>query len=208
VGVLRPCPVLGHLDADSLRLGVGLRSCYGFMRPFSYGCMLSMRGDFVLGLLFCLVAGPAPAEPVAWTWSGRMSPPPPAEYAHPYQGKLTVYRVPLAEMGEHCRNVPRALGCAYWDRHALAYCTVYVPNDLPAKAEAAILAHELGHCNGWIHHNNEGKDRSARDPVSEDRLFDDKASQAAAEAELREAARRRARSNAVCQTEPKPEACP
>ena len=30
-------------------------------------------------------------------------------------------------------------------------CRVYIPNDRGAKVEAVILAHEIGHCNGWKH---------------------------------------------------------
>ena len=38
-----------------------LRACYGFLRPFFYDCMLSMRGGYlILGLEFCLATGPAP----------------------------------------------------------------------------------------------------------------------------------------------------
>jgi hypothetical protein len=142
------------------------------MRPFSYDGMLSMRGDFVLGLLFCLVAGPAPvgAEPAPWTWSGRLPKPPPPEFAGPYEGKLTIKRIPLAEISEHCRNAPRVLGCAYGDPNAFAWCNVYIPNDLPPKAEAAILTHELGHCHGWKHPIPKWLEEKTK-PV-EDRLFD------------------------------------
>jgi hypothetical protein len=114
--------------------------------------------------------------------------PPPAEYAHPYEGRLTVYRVPLAEISAACRNIPRVLGCAYWDRQALSYCRVYVPNDLPANAEAAILAHELGHCNGWQHWQPE---------APEVKMEIDRGT-----------AVKRALTNPLCETEPKPEACP
>ncbi len=129
-------------------------------------------------------------------WSGKMPIVPPPEYSHPYEGKLTIHRVPLQEISQNCRNIPRVLGCAYWDRVALATCTVYIPSDMPAKATAAILAHELGHCNGWIHPNNDGRGLQPPLPVARDR------------SEAREAIVRRARENPVCQETPVPEECP
>jgi hypothetical protein len=59
--------------------------------------MLSMRGGYlILGLLFCCCfLDPAVADP---RWPEK----PPPEFAGPYTGDLTVYRVPLitfAKMG-------------------------------------------------------------------------------------------------------------
>ena len=126
---------------------VGLRASYGFMRPFSYDCMLSMRGDFVLGLLFCLVAGPAVAqspytpEQLAVAFAKGWRPlQPPTEFAGPYEGVLTIIGVPLAEIPSKCGN-PRNIACAYWEQYSHAYCTVYIPNDVPKRLEAAILEH-------------------------------------------------------------------
>jgi hypothetical protein len=156
--------------------------------------MLSMRGGFVLGLLFSMVAGPAVAQSpytpeqlaVALARGWRPLQPPP-EFGGPYEGKLTVNRVPLAEIPSKCRN-PRNIACAYWDRYGHAYCTIYIPNDVTANLREAILAHETGHCHGWRH-------PSPNPP--EVKLEID-----------RGAAVKRALENPVCQTTPRPEACP
>jgi hypothetical protein len=170
-----------------------LRASYGFMRPFSYGRMLSMRGDFVLGLLFCLVAGPAVAqspytpEQLAVAFAKGWRPlQPPTEFAGPYEGVLTVIGVPLAEIPSKCRN-PRNIACAYW-AYDLTRCTIYIPNDVTAKLREAILAHETGHCLGWKHPQPEAP---------------------AVKMEIdRGIAVKRALTNPVCLTVPKPEACP
>ncbi len=143
-----------------------------------------MRGDFVLGLLVVMVA---PA--VAGWWPEK----PPPEFAGPYEGKLTVNRVPLADMAQHCRNVPRVTGCAYWDSIKLSYCTVWIPSDVSPQMEAAILKHELGHCNGWKHYYPDGPPWQVK-PVEQKIDPED--------------AIRRARSSPACQEKPKPEACP
>ena len=126
-----------------------LRASYGFMRPFSYGCMLSMRGDFVLGLLFCLVAGPAVAQPaytpeqlaVAFAKGWRPLKPP-AEYRKPYEGVLTVIGVPLAEIPSKCRN-PRNIACAY-SANDLTRCTIYIPLNVVDELRDAIYEQNSG----------------------------------------------------------------
>ncbi len=166
------------------------------MRPFSYGHMLSMRGGYlILGLAFCLVAGPAIAqspytpEQLAVAFAKGWRPlQPPAEYRKSYEGVLTVIGVPLNEIASKCKQTPRVLGCAYWDQYSHAYCTVYIPNDVPERLEAAILEHELAHCNGWRHPQPEAPEVK----MEIDRGI----------------AVKRALENPVCQTEPKPEACP
>ena len=70
------------------------------------------------------------------------------------------------------------MGCAYGASGT--ECIVYIPNNVPPQLEAAILAHELGHCNGWNH----AQDLYHAIAVS------------------------KAKENPVCQQVPKPEACP
>jgi hypothetical protein len=169
-----------------------LRARYGFPRPVLYDSMLSMRGGYLIpGLLF----GPAPAGAEPAPWSGRLPQPPPEEFAGPYEGELTINRVPLAEMGEHCRKLPRVLGCAHSERYFHSYCTVYIPNDVPERLEAAILEHELGHCNGW-RHPHEGKAAA-----------DARESPWPGYDTIREAAIRWAKQNPICAIEKNP-ACP
>jgi hypothetical protein len=146
--------------------------------------MLSMRDAiYILGLVFCL------ADPAGAGWRPEE---PPAEFAGPYEGKLTVRRVPLREIPGYCRNIKGVYGCAYWNTTPPA-CLIYIPDNVPPKLEAAIYAHELGHCNGW-QHPYPGKLPEATKPV-----------------ELKidhEIAVKRARENPMCQEEPKPESCP
>jgi hypothetical protein len=168
--------------------------------------MLSMRGGyFIPGLLFCLVTAPAaPAWAEPMVWSGRMPQPPPEEFAGPYEGELTINRVPLAEMGEHCRFVPRVMGCAYSERYFHSYCTVYIPNDVPERLEAAILVHELGHCNGWKHwYPGEPTAEAAKAKAAADA----RESPWPGYDTIREAAIRWAKQNPICAIEKNP-ACP
>jgi hypothetical protein len=139
-------------------------------------------------LLFCFCfVDPAGAQS---SWPEK----PPPEFTGPYTGDLTIKRVPLAEMPSHCRNL-KVRGCAYWSREALVYCTVWIPSDVSPQLEAAILEHELGHCNGWKHWY-------PGQPAAEIKgLYPDDKS-------IEEAARRKALENPVCQQQPKPEACP
>ena len=108
--------------------------------------------------MFCLVAGPAVAQPaytpeqlaVAFAKGWRPLQPPP-EYAGPYEGVLTVIGVPLAEIPEKCQQTPRVLGCASLGPTTLLWCTIYIPIDVVGELREAIYEHELGHCHGWGH---------------------------------------------------------
>ncbi len=154
-----------------------------------------MRGGyFILGLVFCFVTGPAVAQPaytpeqlaVAFAKGWRPLQPPP-EYRKPYEGVLTVIGVPLAEIPSKCRNRPRNIACAY-SANDLTYCTIYLPLNVVDELRDAIYEHELGHCHGWRHPSPE---------VPEVKMEID-----------RGIAVKRALTNPVCQTTPKPEACP
>ncbi len=74
---------------------------------------------------------------------------PPPEYRKPYTGELTINRVPLDDIPVKCKQLPNVLGCAYWDRTAQAWCRIYIPDNVTPSLQKDILAHELGHCNGW-----------------------------------------------------------
>ena len=101
--------------------------------------------------------------------------------------------MPLAELPSHCRNL-KVSGCAYWSREALVYCTVWIPSDVSPQLEAAILEHELGHCNGWKHFYPGQPPWETKPEVKME--ID------------RGIAVKRALENPVCQQQPKPEACP
>jgi hypothetical protein len=92
-------------------------------------------------LVFCLATGQAAA---GW-WPEN----PPPEYVHAYTGPLEIRRIPLREIPSSCQNNKRAYACTWHMRNGT--CLIYLPNNVPAKLEAALKAHELGHCNGWRH---------------------------------------------------------
>ena len=116
----------------------------GFLPPFLYGRILSMRGgSFIVGLAFCLTTGPAAAQ-------GWMPERPPPEYQVPYEGVLTMIGVPLREISSHCRNMKNVWACAYHNA-AKDSCTIYVPINVPQALRDALYEHEIGHCNGWWH---------------------------------------------------------
>jgi hypothetical protein len=104
--------------------------------------------------------------------------PPPVQFKKPYTGVLTEVRLPLREISGKCRNLKNVWACAY---HNGESCTIYIPDNVPMELMKALREHELGHCNGWIHE---------------------------APKEYQAWATKRARENPVCQTTPKPEACP
>lgn len=90
---------------------------------------------------------------------------PPTQYAGEYQGKLYVKRLPpldpnapddvlraCARLGvPSVTGKPR--GCA-WVSEDLSECWI-ITIDRPAYGTTpeAVLAHELGHCNGWPEHH-------------------------------------------------------
>lgn len=102
----------------------------------------------LLGMVF-VVIGAAWAYEVKDLLTWRPVPPPPT-YVLPYEGHLTVNRVPLADIPIYCKNNTRAVACAYHDDKE-GWCRIYLPHDLPAKLTAEVLAHEMGHCHGWKH---------------------------------------------------------
>ena len=71
------CRLLFQAPTGEPRLRVGASN--GFVPPFLYARMLSMRGGFVLGLLFYLATGSAAA---GW-WPEK----PPPEFAGAYTGR-------------------------------------------------------------------------------------------------------------------------
>lgn len=85
---------------------------------------------------------------------------PPAEFDHPYSGKLTVVRVTQDTLRQTCgeaRGVKPGvpiLGCAlsYFN---YTVCNVMIANDDVLNASTYsydfIFRHEIGHCNGWHH---------------------------------------------------------
>lgn len=108
----------------------------------------------IAALGFTLLAAPAMAGKDDPEWN------PPARYDHPYEGKLTVIRLPQADVVKACDELFKAnnpkrrtsmqqRGCSAWVKRE-AICTV-ITIDAPylGATPEAVLRHELGHCNGW-----------------------------------------------------------
>jgi hypothetical protein len=88
---------------------------------------------------------------------------PPAEYDEPYIGELTIKRVATEQ------DLRSACPGARWDPHSSGslgctmrsvdgkQCTIVVLSDQALKAlespyAAAVIRHEIAHCNGWVGH--------------------------------------------------------
>jgi hypothetical protein len=76
---------------------------------------------------------------------------PPARFDHAFGGKLILYRLPQKEVVRVCQNMPGAgmlqHGCSELKGDT---CTVITINKtFMGATPAAVLRHEIGHCNGW-----------------------------------------------------------
>lgn len=108
-------------------------------------------------LLLC-AASTALAGPRDPEWN------PPAAYDHPYRGELHLHRVPVGQVDEACIALYTREGKpASWrwevtaSQHGCAVrkatsCEVIIPlGPIMRAPPSAILRHEVGHCNGWVH---------------------------------------------------------
>ena len=84
---------------------------------------------------------------------------PPSEYDHPYDGELTLLRVPESMIANKCASAikpgHRPLGCAQIMSRMPNRCTIWIVTDAELKERGwsyeLVLRHETGHCNGWHH---------------------------------------------------------
>lgn len=86
---------------------------------------------------------------------------PPAEYDHAYDGKLTIVRAPDAQVRERCLTAStynpafQMLGCSRRNTSGPNTCTIWIVTDDELRQLGwyydIVLAHEVGHCNGWRH---------------------------------------------------------
>lgn len=83
---------------------------------------------------------------------------PPARYDHEYDGDLTLFQLPQAEVANLCEEVFDAAGfpveasqtqrgCS-WQRGDSCF-VVTIDTTYSGSTPDAVLRHELGHCNGW-----------------------------------------------------------
>lgn len=82
---------------------------------------------------------------------------PPAQFDKPYAGQLVVHRVPVQDVGRQCGALFKRFGykvsfpdhgCSSGDKDGR--CEIVLPlGPVQLATPAAILRHEIGHCNGW-----------------------------------------------------------
>jgi len=78
---------------------------------------------------------------------------PPAEYDHPYAGKLVVLKEDTYNFIRHvCRHTtPNAIACSYRTFDSVTgqniSCLIMLGPDVHENEQ--VLQHEIGHCNGW-----------------------------------------------------------
>jgi hypothetical protein len=77
---------------------------------------------------------------------------PPAEYDHPYSGKLVVLKEDNLALIRHvCRDTPNPVACSYrtYDSATGETLSCLIMLGPGAHENAVALRHEIGHCNGW-----------------------------------------------------------
>ena len=111
-----------------------------------------------LAILIVILAAPAMADhEVPYKPASAVLVPPP-EYNNQmgarYLGKFRRILTTHAEVQRLCNNA-KALACAKRPVNpvgkASSWCTVYMPNNLPADLYKAVNTHEVGHCMGYRH---------------------------------------------------------
>lgn len=105
---------------------------------------------FLTCLALLMIASGAHAGRNDPTWN------PPARFDHPYHGKLRLYRLPQPEVAKRCRWLgvpnpyPEQRGCSFNVGTPGTMCVVIIINKpYLLQTPAAVLRHEIGHCNGW-----------------------------------------------------------
>src|SRR5688500_10905117 len=87
---------------------------------------------------------------------------PPTRFDHTFNGELRIIRVPVQDVSKTCEAMWRFFGgkkvfampdhgCAKRkDDEKGPYCVVVIPlGPIGRATPAAVLRHEIGHCNGW-----------------------------------------------------------
>lgn len=78
---------------------------------------------------------------------------PPAKYDHPFDGRTVI----IGDAARHCE--PRQWGCTTFESEGNGLCIVHIlplgsrfgKQVLDKKGYAAVVRHEVAHCNGWWH---------------------------------------------------------
>jgi hypothetical protein len=114
---------------------------------------VALPGRLAAVLAVTIAAGAASANPERTTWD------PPARYAGPYTGELTVIVADFKRIPHLCRQLfidagitnfrvsQRQRGCAHVEADR---CTIVIPRGHAyGSSQEAVMRHELGHCAGW-----------------------------------------------------------
>jgi hypothetical protein len=86
---------------------------------------------------------------------------PPAEYDHPYAGKLTVLKEDTYNFIRHvCRDTVRAIACSYrtYDSATGANISCLIMLGPGTWSDERVLRHEIGHCNGWSNNHERARE--------------------------------------------------
>lgn len=108
-----------------------------------------MRSLLAMLLLFPAIAAAGPDDP---EWN------PPARFDHAYSGKLSLTRLPQAQVQKACQRLflryglrdttgVKQHGCA--KAFADSCLVITVDKTYMGATPTAVLRHEIGHCNGW-----------------------------------------------------------
>ncbi|TPN11730.1 hypothetical protein [Mesorhizobium sp. B2-1-2] len=107
-----------------------------------------MREGLFLGIVlgFLATANQAVAGPDDAEWN------PPERFDHLYKGKLTIKYLPQARVQVVCERFKYnddtlMRGCSSWD--STSCIIVVVDKTFLGQTPAAVIRHEMGHCNGW-----------------------------------------------------------
>jgi len=110
---------------------------------------LSMQRNVSVGLLVIVtVAVVAAVVVISANVRYRLELKPPAQYDHPYAGRVDERVMPVTEVRALCTSVGasgRFVACA-WVSDGV--CHIVLPNDGQAPV-ATYRQHEIAHCNGW-----------------------------------------------------------
>lgn len=107
-------------------------------------------GLVAAAMLFCPALSYAGKNDATWN--------PPARYDHAYSGKLTLTKIPQAQMQKACQRLFAKYGLkdtTSFQQHGCAKAfpesciVITIDNTYMGATPAAVLRHELGHCNGW-----------------------------------------------------------
>jgi hypothetical protein len=101
-------------------------------------------GVLVIGVVAIIVIAAVISAKVRY----RLKLEPPAQYNHPYAGRVDERVMPVAEVRTLCRSVGasgRFVACAWVSNGT---CHIVLPSDERAPV-STYRRHEIAHCNGW-----------------------------------------------------------